>query len=152
MKVPRLVVPRNLKGPLFSPPCGARIQVWGAASATPGSFVGASLGEHLVCDFPVLGWPLWLLHSVCWSGPNTLQFAFSLGQAQSTGHHHPQHFRSKRISLLLFSPGRQIAADTSFEGSDPGLAAEGQRVPALTVCSEAGMEDPHEAGLTSFNT
>ena len=45
----------------------------------------------------------------------------------------------------------KITPDTSCEGYDPGIAAEGQQVPALMVCSEAGLEDPDEVDMTSLN-
>lgn len=151
MRVPRLVFPRNLKGPLIYLPRQAWIQARGLPLQYEAALFVLSR-QAFALRFPCFrAATVAFLSSIYWFGPNYLQFAFSLGQVQRQGTSHPQHFPSKRLSLLLSRPGVKITPDISCEGSDPGIAAEGQQVPAPMVCSEAGLEDPDEVGMTSLN-
>ena len=149
MRVPRLVFPRNLKGPLICPPHWSKHR--GCLSSTR-QLCLCFLGKRLPCDFPVSQQPLWLFWAASAGlGQITCSLLFLLSKSRGQGTSYPQHFPSKRLSLLLSRPGGKITPDTSCEGSDPGIATKGQQVPALRVCSEAGLEDPDEVDMTSLN-
>lgn len=104
--------------------------------------------------------PAFVVISLFWGSPHGFSTASTgLGQitcrlfsllAKSRVQGTPKHFLKKRKCLLTFSPGGQIATDTLFGDSDPTMAAEGHKVPALTVCSGVGMEDTKEVCVASF--
>lgn len=100
MRVPRLVLPGDLKGPLICPPRWACIQ----AQGLPLQYQAA------LCVLSRRAFALWFpcftattvafLSSICWFGPNYLQFAFSLGQVQRAGYLPPPAF-SKQEAILV---------------------------------------------------
>lgn len=135
MKVPRLAVPRNPKGPLFSPLYRSWIHAGGLHLPHPPALfvppwvsiwfvISLFWGSH--CGFRTLSAGL---------GQITCRLLSLLAKSRAQVTPSPQFFPSKRRSLLLFSPGggKLLLTPLWLEGSGPGMAADGQRVPALTV-------------------
>ena len=99
--------------------------LWSILPAKPGSKHGGCLsntrqlclcflGEHLLCDFPVSGQALWLFWAASAGlGQITCSLLSLLAKSRGQGTSHPQHFPSKRLSLLLSRPGVKITPDTS---------------------------------------
>lgn len=100
MRVPRLVFPRNLKGPLIYLPRQAWIQARGLPLQYEAALFVLSR-QAFALLFPCFrAATVAFLSSIYWFGPNYLQFAFSLGQVQRAGHLPPPAF-SKQEAILV---------------------------------------------------